>query len=291
MARRRNSSKGGEAVIGCLALAGLAAIVLIKLIIAILPYLLVGAAIYGIYRWADSRFKIHEGDWQLFYAQDVKPILKVAMYVVPILSVIAGWLIYQDHKRREQIEITLEAERLEQAKKDSIANIQRLANIEKANNFYFQADSALLKNKPDVALALLDSSLMLVPHEKDVLATKARIYLKKKQCINARETASKMSEYDPVRDSILLAVGKCFTGKNNRDAALVYASLAKNGNKEAAKLYEKVNPMIRKYSHSMTRCCDGTTSGSSGRGACSHHGGVCGSKTYYNESRKYPEIK
>lgn len=37
-----------------------------------------------------------------------------------------------------------------------------------------------------------------------------------------------------------------------------------------------------------TTCCDGSYSSSSGRGTCSHHGGVCNGTTYYNTTPSIP---
>lgn len=45
------------------------------------------------------------------------------------------------------------------------------------------------------------------------------------------------------------------------------------GNKNACKEYRELTARTRYYKRS--RCCDGTTSSATGRGACSHHGGVC----------------
>lgn len=60
------------------------------------------------------------------------------------------------------------------------------------------------------------------------------------------------------------------------------------GNGEADKLHEKINPIRRKIVGYVTLCCDGTTSDSRGRGACSQHGGVCDwNHPIYEEYRKY----
>lgn len=60
------------------------------------------------------------------------------------------------------------------------------------------------------------------------------------------------------------------------------------GDKKAEKLYNKINPIKKRIAYYVTRCCDGSTSGSTGRGTCSHHGGVCNwSEPVYEEYRKY----
>jgi tetratricopeptide (TPR) repeat protein len=62
----------------------------------------------------------------------------------------------------------------------------------------------------------------------------------------------------------------------------------KLGSPEAEKLHEKINPLRKKVAYYVTRCCDGSTSSATGRGACSHHSGVCNwSEPVYEEYRKY----
>jgi tetratricopeptide (TPR) repeat protein len=64
------------------------------------------------------------------------------------------------------------------------------------------------------------------------------------------------------------------------------------GHKKSEKEYNQVNPIIRHILYYQTVCCDGSYSPSNakGRGACSHHGGVCNwNKPIYEEHRKYEE--
>ena len=62
------------------------------------------------------------------------------------------------------------------------------------------------------------------------------------------------------------------------------------GHRPATKLYDKLNPLLRKLLYYQTVCCDGSDSPSNakGRGACSHHGGVCNwNKPIYETYRSY----
>lgn len=60
------------------------------------------------------------------------------------------------------------------------------------------------------------------------------------------------------------------------------------GSTAAQRLYEVINPLKRRVSYYVTRCCDGTTSNAKGRGACSWHGGVCNwNEPVYEEYRQY----
>ena len=64
--------------------------------------------------------------------------------------------------------------------------------------------------------------------------------------------------------------------------------LLTNGNKAADRLYDQINPITRRVIGHVTRCNDGSTSQATGRGACSHHGGVANwDDPIYEESRKY----
>ncbi len=47
------------------------------------------------------------------------------------------------------------------------------------------------------------------------------------------------------------------------------------GHQKAKTLFERINPLKKRLLYYVTRCCDGTTSSAKGRGACSHHDGVC----------------
>lgn len=77
------------------------------------------------------------------------------------------------------------------------------------------------------------------------------------------------------------------TGKT-AEAVSDLKALMKDGNKDAEKLHDKVNPLRKRIVGYETLCCDGSTSDARGRGACSHHGGVCDwNHPVYEEYRKY----
>ncbi|WP_162903073.1 tetratricopeptide repeat protein [Taibaiella koreensis] len=72
------------------------------------------------------------------------------------------------------------------------------------------------------------------------------------------------------------------------DAVSDLRALMQDGNKDAEKLHDKINPLRKRIVGYETLCCDGSTSGARGRGACSHHGGVCDwNHPIYEEYRKY----
>lgn len=76
-------------------------------------------------------------------------------------------------------------------------------------------------------------------------------------------------------DSVKLAVDDLDSARNR-------------GYHPAAKLYEVVNPLRRHIAYRITLCNDGSTSGATGRGVCSWHGGVAEwNHPVYETSRKY----
>jgi tetratricopeptide (TPR) repeat protein len=76
------------------------------------------------------------------------------------------------------------------------------------------------------------------------------------------------------------------------DAIRNFKQASDLGDKKSEKEYNQVNPIIRHILYYQTVCCDGSYSPSNakGKGACSHHGGVCNwNKPIYEEHRKYEE--
>src|SRR5690606_41486298 len=90
-------------------------------------------------------------------------------------------------------------------------------------------------------------------------------------------------------DELLYSRALCYSKSGQTaDAVRDCRKAMKLGNKEANKLHEKINPIKKRIAYYVTRCCDGTTSNAKGRGACSHHGGVCNwNEPVYEEYRKY----
>ncbi|GAB3753082.1 hypothetical protein GCM10028817_18320 [Spirosoma pomorum] len=83
----------------------------------------------------------------------------------------------------------------------------------------------------------------------------------------------------------------CYQRLGQKSDALTDLYKASNdGYVPATKLYNQLNPELRRILYYQTVCCDGSDSPSNakGRGACSHHGGVCDwNKPIYQTYRKY----
>ena len=85
-------------------------------------------------------------------------------------------------------------------------------------------------------------------------------------------------ELEPENDTYLYNLGASYLSIKNKTKAKVYfKKSAELGNKEACNHYRELTARTKYYTRS--KCCDGTTSSSVGRGTCSHHGGVCGTES------------
>lgn len=93
-----------------------------------------------------------------------------------------------------------------------------------------------------------------------------------------RDAIVHYKKYLSIEDSnavILSNLAYCFIQlKNTAQAKKYYKLSADLGNEEACKQYRELTAKTRYSTRSV--CCDGSTSSSTGRGTCSHHGGVCG---------------
>jgi tetratricopeptide (TPR) repeat protein len=103
-----------------------------------------------------------------------------------------------------------------------------------------------------------------------------------------------IQEYDwlsPLDEEQLYQRALCYQQLGEKGKAMADLHKASEaGYKPATKLYDKLNPLVRKLMYYQTVCCDGSYSPSNakGRGACSHHGGVCNwNYPIYETYRKY----
>ncbi len=179
------------------------------------------------------------------------------------------------------------ADQKEQARKDSLA-------------FYIQQSEQLAKNhKLDeankqlqhaVAFASLPTDNEQIEMEKIGIASiKTFDLVKTGKYQAALPEINNLLYSDPSNSELLYNRAVCYskTGKI-QEAVSDLKPLIQAGNSEAEKLNDKINPLRKRVAYHVTRCCDGTTSSAAGRGACSHHGGVCNwNDPVYEEYRKY----
>ncbi len=168
------------------------------------------------------------------------------------------------------------------------AEEQRLAQL---NSYQSQAEEFYQKGKVSKAILYIDSSLSIAIKEEGfpLLELKAECSYKNRKYEEALAIHTLL-----ISDQVELS-------KHYYERALCYEKLKKRQeavndlkesialkNTEAEKLHDKINPLKKRISYYVTRCCDGSTSNAKGRGACSHHGGVCNwNDPVYEEYRKY----
>ena len=186
--------------------------------------------------------------------------------------------IKQDKKTEEARLATLRAEKIERSRKDSL------------NYYISKADNAVKVNKMAAAILLTNSALNFAGSESNILVHKrASIQLKAKQYKDAITDYTTLISSGHSLNDTYFERALYFNKLNKKQEAVNDLKRAiELGNKDAEKLHEKINPLKRRVTYYVTRCCDGTTSSAKGRGACSHHDGVCNwNDPVYEEYRQY----
>lgn len=179
------------------------------------------------------------------------------------------------------------AAKKDQQRKDSLAH------------YIQQSHQLLIANKPEEANQVLQSaqSFVATPEDRDQVANQ-QIEIKSVTALGK----IKAGKYE---DALYEIEGLLLVNPSNRELQYNKALCkSKMGNiqdavndlkplisaeyPDAIKLHDKINPIRKRITGTCTRCCDGSISYATGRGACSHHGGVCNwNDPIYEESRKY----
>lgn len=156
--------------------------------------------------------------------------------------------------------------------------------------FVDQADSLALSRQFKQAVSVMDSALTIATIESGSLNLKKADWLFELRLYNDAIVAYT----EPIKSSVELSKAsfgraKCYVKIRETQLAVNDLKVAIGlGNAEASALHDKINPKLKRVAYYETLCCDGTTSDAKGRGACSHHGGVCNWKhAVYETYRKY----
>lgn len=190
-------------------------------------------------------------------------------------------------KKQQEAQEKLVAEKKEAQRKDSI-------------NTYIEAASTFAKdNKIEAALSKLSYIASFSPTEEEKEAiekAKNNVLLQKTFSLvrsgNYQAALPELNRYlsiDPSNAELLYNRALCYSKIGSIAEAVNDAKAAMElGHSGAEKLHDKINPIRKVIVGYVTRCCDGSTSYARGRGACSHHGGVCNwNDPVYEEYRKY----
>ncbi len=173
-------------------------------------------------------------------------------------------------------------ESLEQKKEKEIAQQKRLDSLH-----YYLGESKKLYEVDSIqaALAMLQKAQgfaetqdisKINAHANTIDSSVAKRFLSKKNYEQALNFYNKLIQREANQAIYLYDRALCYIKTGDRKAAVADLKIAiTQGNKVAEKLYNKINPEKKRLIGYITRCCDGTESSAKGRGACSHHGGVC----------------
>lgn len=194
---------------------------------------------------------------------------------------------------------------IEQARQKRVAQLkaeEQQKEKERIDSFSYHITNAehyVLKKKEKAALTESGKALSFAAtagEKAQVENIKARASLIHiKSLVSSAKYKSALSEINhlltvqPSNKEVQYQQAVCLSKTGNTaDAVAVLKSLINSGYTDAVSLHEKINPVRKRIAYYVTRCCDGSTSGSTGRGTCSHHGGVCNwREPVYEEYRKY----
>ncbi len=255
---------------------------LLSLLFALLGFVLIPAG----HRFLEQKFRFR-----------LTPKIKVAVTSVLFVSSLPLSSHYSDIDKQNAYQQKLLDEKI--AAEKVIAD-QKEQQRKDSLNFYIQKSHQLSQNqKIDEASKQLQYALGFASTQSDKNQIEkeraAIVSIKTINLVKSGKYKATLPEInnlllsDPTNSELLYNRAVCYskTGKI-QDAVTDLKTLARAGNTEAAKLHDKINPTKKRVSYYVTRCCDGSTSNAKGRGACSHHGGVCDwNEPVYQEYRKY----
>lgn len=174
-------------------------------------------------------------------------------------------------------------------KKEEKQRIEQ-ARIDTLNIYLKNAEVLHKKRRYKDAMANIDTALLYEAGEKDeILYIKANFYYDQRKYSKAIEAYTSVIDASYDWKNTLYKRAICYNKLGEKQNAVTDLKKASElGNKEAEELHDKINPVRKRVAYYVTRCCDGSTSSATGRGACSHHGGVCNwNDPVYEEYRKY----
>lgn len=222
------------------------------------------------------------------------PSLKAGVLgVLSFVSVLTGFQ-YKDrvaqNNERERLAIIAEQKAIANSKRKEAIRLDSL------RIYLTQADASLKKGAYAKAVGLYNQSARFATANESEDQRRLHEGLATGY-VRTKAYRAAIEQYDE------LARQGSLTGEQTYQRALCYQQIGRKsealselfraseaGYKPATRLYDKQNPLLRKLLYYQTVCCDGSDSPSNakGRGACSHHGGVCNwNKPIYETYRKY----
>jgi tetratricopeptide (TPR) repeat protein len=235
--------------------------------------------------------KVHFGIEKILKIRFSWIVKSVALLVVFICLLFAS-IKYKE--RDAQIEAKLEAERIELKKQQELKRIeaekQNQQRKDSLRHYYQKSVKSLKRKRYHQAIKELTKSIAFAKEEKDSLRRiRTGIFVSLGEYSKAIEDYTTYINNDKDVSENFYNRALCYLKlKKKQEAVDDLKSSIRYGNEKANKLHEKINPLRKRVSYYVTRCCDGSTSSATGRGACSHHGGVCNwNDPVYETYRKY----
>ena len=226
-----------------------------------------------------------------FFDKDIfSSLSRIAKEIIVAILIVSG-LISNSLYQKSEIE-TAQQERTEQVRQfqqEAALKKKQAALIDSSNKLISLGRVDFLHKKYERANALFDQALLLSPTNDNALYLKGLYFKATKRVDKAIPFFAQIGVGSEKYDDALIEKGLNLIRKGDKKQAVAsFKEAASLNNFQGKKLYNRYNPIRRTIIGYVTRCCDGTSSGASGRGACSHHGGVCNwNDPIYNESRKY----
>ncbi|MCC6372966.1 MAG: hypothetical protein IT236_18330 [Bacteroidia bacterium] len=239
----------------------------------------------SIYRWFIVRFKFRHSS----------PIAALLSFLIYIFSGLILLGIYVNTNKNNSA-AGLVAEKRRQETPDM--ELKKQQYRDSFNHYYNYGIKQLNRRKKQAAVKAFETAGKFASEdEKNTLNTETnKLYnslaedlFKNAEYAKAIEAYSTLIRTNPGQSSYLFQRAQCYLQSNKtKDAVNDLKQAVDLGNNAALLLYEKINPLKKRVAYYVTRCCDGTTSSAKGRGACSHHGGVCDwNEPVYEEYREY----
>lgn len=265
-------------------------IIIAKILLFLLLISLIGFGIYRYFKWQKKKLIEYNNNWKLFFQKELKNKLIIFSMVTPIILSV-GIYSYDKHKKEEQAKEELRIAEKRKENDERRKNLRILNAKKDSSQKYYDLSIIDLENKKyKHSLILLDSSLLTYSQNYKAQFQKAIVYKARRKYKEAIDECDILIDRTKKYNSeAYLLKGQCLLKlRKKEEAVLALYKATKLNNEEAMVLYEKYNPIIKKFDGYVTRCCDGTTSYSTGGGTCSSHGGVCKwNERTYRKERKY----
>lgn len=150
------------------------------------------------------------------------------------------------------------------------------SNPKKHKNAQEYVALKFIELKDTMSAAELYHKMGIEHKNSDYLNYAGILQIRLKKFGNAIREFNDALKIEPKNDTLYYNLGMSYLNLKNVNKAKTNLRISKDlGNTDACHEYRKLTAIV-KY-NKKTKCCDGTHSNSSGSGACSHHGGVCGS--------------